>query len=64
MLEKARFKIIQPSMGLEMASAMTVKSGGSSVLDKYKLAYRMNEEIGSMSSETLVRTYHTSRCHI
>ena len=35
----------------------------SSVLDKYLLAYRMNEETGSMSSETLVRIYHTLRCH-
>jgi uncharacterized protein with NRDE domain len=34
----------------------------SSVLDKYKLAYRMNEEIDSTSSETLVRIYHTSQC--
>jgi len=35
----------------------------SSVLGKYLPACRMSEEVGSISSETLVRIYHTSRCH-
>ena len=35
----------------------------SSVLGKYLPACRMNEEVGSISPETLVRIYHTSRCH-